>query len=119
VPKTILVTDDDPGLQNFFRIILEKAGYVVNVVSNGNLLLQNKFSLPNLFLLDKQLSGYDGIEICKVLKHRKRTSHIPVIMISANPNISSLSSEAGADAYIEKPFQLKDFLATVKSHVGE
>ena len=112
-----MITDDDPGLQDIFKLILEKAGYSVKVLSNGNDLLHNKYLLPDLFLLDKQLSGVDGIEVCKYLKSKKRTSHIPVIMVSANPNIASLSEQAGADAYIEKPFQVRDLLSTIEHYI--
>jgi DNA-binding response OmpR family regulator len=117
VKKKILITDDDPGLQDIFRIILEKAGYSVKVISNGNDLLHKKFLLPDLFILDKQLSGVDGIDVCKYLKSKKRTSHIPVIMVSANPNIAFLSAQAGAEAYIEKPFQVQDLLNTIKHYI--
>ena len=115
--KKILITDDDPGLQDMFKIILEKAGYSVKVLTNGNEILQNNFLLPDLFLLDKQLSGIDGIDICKYLKSKKRTCHIPVIMVSANPNIGALSEQAGADDYIEKPFQVKDLLKIIEHYI--
>jgi CheY-like chemotaxis protein len=79
--------------------------------------LNNKFDIPDLFLLDKQLSGVDGIDICRYLKEQKATSHLPVIMISANPNIGKLSEEAGADAYIEKPFEVKHLLEMVERYI--
>jgi DNA-binding response OmpR family regulator len=115
--KKILITEDDPGLQDIFKIILEKAGYEVEIISNGNTLLQNKFTPPNLFLLDKQLSGMDGLDICKHLKKQKNTQNIPVIMISANPSISVLSGDAGANAYIEKPFEKNYLLKMVEAHI--
>src|SRR5688500_6558781 len=114
VKKRILITDDDPGLQDIFKIILEKAGYSVKVLTNGNEILENNFLLLDLFLLDKQLSGIDGIDVCKYLKSKKRTCKIPVIMVSANPNIAALSEQAGADDYIEKPFQVKDLLTMIE-----
>jgi DNA-binding response OmpR family regulator len=117
VKKRILITDDDPGLQDIFKIILEKAGYSVKVLTNGNEILENNFLLPDLFLLDKQLSGIDGIDVCKYLKSKKRTCKIPVIMVSANPNIAALSEQAGADDYIEKPFQVKDLLTMIEHYI--
>jgi DNA-binding response OmpR family regulator len=53
--KTILVTDDDPGLQDIYKIILEKAGYKVTILSNGMDILNNQYEKPDIFLLDKQL----------------------------------------------------------------
>lgn len=115
--KKILVTDDDPGIRDIFKIIFETAGYDVQMIINGDDLLNNKFDIPDLFLLDKQLSGVDGIDICRYLKEQKATSHLPVIMISANPNIGKLSEEAGADAYIEKPFEVKHLLEMVERYI--
>ena len=80
--------------------------------------LKNKFTLPDLFLIDKQLSGYDGLDICRHLKNQAHTKNIPVIMISASPNIGALSKEAGADAYIEKPFEVKDLLRLVNFYAN-
>ena len=86
---------------------------------NGEDLLKNKFTLPDVFLIDKQLSGYDGLDICRHLKNKGRTKNIPVIMISASPNIGSLSKEAGADAFIEKPFEIKDLLRLVNFYADD
>ena len=115
--KKILVTDDDPGIGDILKIIFETAGYNVQLITNGDDLLNDQFEIPDLFLLDKQLSGVDGIDICRYLKGQKTTSHLPVIMISANPNIGKLSEEAGADAYIEKPFEVKYLLEMVKRYI--
>jgi DNA-binding response OmpR family regulator len=115
--KKILITEDDPGLQDIFKIILEKAGYDVEIISNGNPLLKDDFIIPDLFLLDKQLSGMNGIDICKHLKKQKKTRNIPVIMISANPGIGAMAQDAGANAYIEKPFEKNYLLKMVEEHI--
>ena len=111
--KKILVTEDDPGLQDIYQLILEKAGYEVMMYSNGNDILLNKFETPDLFLLDKQLSGADGLAICRFLKGQARTKQIPVNIISATVGIHKLVMEAGADAFIEKPFEKKYLLNTI------
>ena len=108
--KRILVADDDPGIQDIFKIILESAGYIVEIISNGEDLLDDNYTVPDLFLLDKRLSGIDGIDICHHLKNQEITAHIPVIMVSANPGIGVLAREAGADDFIEKPFDIKHLL---------
>jgi DNA-binding response OmpR family regulator len=116
--KKILVADDDPGIQDVFKIILERAGYDVEVISNGQEVLNNRYRIPHLFILDKQLSGVDGLDICKFLKAQRKTAGIPVIMVSANPQIGRLSKEAGADGYIEKPFEMKNFLKLVEKYLN-
>lgn len=108
--KKIIIADDDPGIQDIFRIIFEKAGYVTTIFSNGLNLLRNNYELPDIFLLDKQLSGFDGLEICRYLKSRTETKFIPVIMISATPGIRELAKEAGADDFLEKPFIMTQLL---------
>jgi DNA-binding response OmpR family regulator len=115
--KKILVTDDDPSLQDIFRIILEKAGYEVDVLSNGSDILHDHYEPPDLFLLDKQLSGVDGLDICKYLKSRKNTKDIPIIMVSATVGIGPTAKEAGADGFIEKPFDKKYLLEMVEEYI--
>jgi DNA-binding response OmpR family regulator len=117
VKKKILVADDDPGIQDIFRLILEREGFEVQMIPNGNQILKNQFHLPDIFILDKQLSGVDGLDICRFLKKQKRTAHLPVIMVSANPNIGVLASEAGADDYVEKPFEVKYLLKKIQTHI--
>ncbi len=105
--KHIILTDDDPGVQDAFRTALERAGYHVTVFANGNSLLEGRFEVPDIFLLDKQLSGVDGLDICRHLKSTPATANIPVIMLSATPQIDRLAKSAGADGFLEKPFRMR------------
>jgi DNA-binding response OmpR family regulator len=109
--KHILIIDDDPGIQDILRLIFQKAGYKVSVESNGRAILNDQYQVPDIFLLDRYLSGVDGTEICRHLKADCATRNIPVIMISASPDIGVNAMLAGADGYIEKPFNIKDLLA--------
>jgi DNA-binding response OmpR family regulator len=117
--KKVVVAEDDPGLQDVLKIILENAGYDVQIFPKGEMIMQRKFSNPDLFLLDKQLSGIDGIDICKFLKAHPTTRNIPVVMISANPNIEELAKGAGADNWIEKPFEVKTLLEMVGNYTPD
>jgi CheY-like chemotaxis protein len=116
--KKVLITDDDPGVQDVFRIIFQRAGYEVTVFSDGTALLAGTFELPDIFVLDKQLSGIDGLDICRHLKSREETRHIPIIMVSASPNIANMARAAGAEDFIEKPFRNKELVALVEKHVS-
>ncbi len=116
--KKILVADDDPGIQDIFAIILQKEGYSVEVLPEGTKILNDQYNLPDLFILDKQMPGTDGLDLCRYLKKQQKTKAIPVIMVSASPNISTLSIEAGADDYIEKPFEMAYLLEKVKYLCG-
>jgi DNA-binding response OmpR family regulator len=115
--KKIIVADDDPGIRDIFQLILEKAGYEIDLRSNGKEILSNTAPLPDLYLLDKQMSGTDGLEICRHLKSQEQTKHIPVIMISAAPDIGTLANKAGADDFIEKPFTVDFLLNRIKKNI--
>jgi len=114
----LIIADDDPGIQDVFRLIFERAGYEINIYSSGEQLLNNYFKVPDAFILDKQLSGIDGLDICRFLKSQERTRDVPVIMLSANPNIGTAAKEAGANDYLEKPFKIHDLLLMINKYVG-
>ncbi|MGN6530177.1 MAG: response regulator [Ginsengibacter sp.] len=111
--KKILITDDDIGVRHIFKLIFERAGYEVAIYEEAVPIFQNKFTTPDLFLLDKQLSGEDGLELCEFLKSQSATNKIPVIMVSATPGIREMAKKAGADDFIEKPFKMKELLKIV------
>ncbi|HEY5371894.1 MAG TPA: response regulator [Hanamia sp.] len=79
--------------------------------------MENKYKSPDLFLLDRQLSGYDGLNLRTFLKDQPATKHIPVIIVSATPGIGILANEAGADDFMEKPFHMKELLEKVKKWI--
>lgn len=116
--KKVLITDDDTAVQDAFQLIFERAGYEVTVLSEGTPLLEGTYERPDIFVLDKQLSGIDGLDICRHLKSQPETKDIPVIMVSASPSISRLAKAAGADDFIEKPFRNKDLVAMVDKYTA-
>ncbi len=111
--KTLLIIDDDPAIRELLRIILQRAGYNVDTACDAALISGNDFVFPDLFLLDRHLGGIDGLDICRQLKRDVRSCNIPVVMISASPDISQLSREAGADDFIEKPFDIAELTAKI------
>jgi DNA-binding response OmpR family regulator len=115
--KKILITDDDEGVQDIFKIILERAGYEVEIFGEAQSILENNYIHPDLFMLDRQLSGQDGLKVCRFLKSQNSTREIPVIIVSATPGLAKLALDAGADDFIEKPFQIKDLLGVVQKWI--
>lgn len=109
-----MVVDDDPGILDVFRIILSREGYNVQALPCGEDIYSDRYQPPDLFILDKQLSGINGLDVCRHLKGQEKTKAIPVIMVSANPGIGAQYAEAGAEAYIEKPFELSYLLKTIR-----
>ncbi len=105
--KKIILVDDDPDILEVVKLILERAGYDVKTFLRGMPLLENGYEPPDVIILDKQLPDIDGLEVCRQLKTMNKTKNIPVIMLSANPDIKHLGRNAGAVESIEKPFSPK------------
>lgn len=116
IKKKIAIADDDPGVQDIFKIIFEKAGYKTLNYVNGRELMNENDELPDVYILDKQLSGMNGLEICTKLKGGNRTKDIPVIMVSATPGLAELARNAGANDFLEKPFRTKELLDMVAKY---
>lgn len=75
--------------------------------------MNNDIEAPDVFILDKNISGTDGLAVCRYIKQCEVYKNVPVIMLSANPDIVKLAGEAGADGVIEKPFSLKRLRETL------
>lgn len=112
--KKVIFVDDDESILDIAKLIFSKAGYEVNLFSDGMPLVQGNFELPDIFILDKWLPEWDGLELCRMLKAEERTKDIPVIMLSAHTDIKKLAGSAGADGAIEKPFDIRRLLDMVE-----
>jgi DNA-binding response OmpR family regulator len=117
--RKIIIVEDDAAISDIIRIILTKNGYVVEEYLEGKSVIEYTRSWPDLFLLDKQLTDMDGLDICRHIKQQAETKDIPVIILSATPDLDQLAKEAGADAYIEKPFTAGHLLNTISNCIQE
>jgi CheY-like chemotaxis protein len=115
--KTVLITEDDPGILDALEIVFTRHGYNVSPYANGTALLADNFDKPDIFLIDRQLSGVDGLDICRHLKANPDTRDIPVIIFSASPHVLNHAIAAGADSFIEKPFSNQAVLDLVARFV--
>ena len=114
--KKIMIADDDTGILEAIQIMLEDEGYDVIVTLDGKAVQDMQDDLPDVLLLDIWMSGIDGTGICRYLKSQNRTKHIPIILCSANKDTQKLAKECGADDFIAKPFEMMDFLNTIKKY---
>ncbi len=113
--KKITFADDDPGILDAVGMLLEMEGYQVRAISNGqHLLPSEEESLPDIFILDIWMSGFDGRELCKTLKKNELTKSIPVILISAGNDLKQSASESGADDFLAKPFEIDHLLQKIQ-----
>jgi DNA-binding response OmpR family regulator len=115
--KKILVAEDDGDILLILQIILKNAGYDVQTIADGSDIINNKIDRPDLFILDKDLPGVDGLSLCKFLKLNKETAHIPIIMITCFHYLKNKATEVGADDFIEKPFEVQHLLETVEKYM--
>ncbi len=117
-PLAFFIIDDEPEILGAVKTVLEAQGHHVTLANIEDpqylLKLKDDQSKPDFILLDILLSGHDGRAICRELKSDPRTSAIPIIMFSAYPNAADSALAAGANAFLSKPFGLRELLSAVK-----
>jgi CheY-like chemotaxis protein len=103
----ILIFDDDPDILELCTIILSGRGYEVHTEQSCRTLLDTVASVsPDLIFMDNWIPDTGGIEATRSLKAHSRFRQIPVIYFSANNDVPQLAAQAGADDYINKPFDI-------------
>lgn len=112
--KKILIADDDEGIVDAITMILEVMGYDVEFTYDGGAVIDAVKSKPDLIMLDIWMSGYDGRDICKQLKNDPEFRKIPILMISASRDIRQSALDAGANDFMEKPFEMDSLLNRVE-----
>jgi CheY-like chemotaxis protein len=110
----IVLADDNHDTCYIIKKMLITAGYHVETLTEGKDILEPGFMVPDLFILDNFMPMIDGIALCKFLKVQGRTKNIPVILMSADHHIRSKAMKAGAQVFLEKPFQSTDLMENVK-----
>lgn len=113
--QKILIVDDDENIAELISLYLIKECFDTEIVGDGESALEAiKTYQPNIMLLDIMLPGIDGYE---VLREVRKTSNLPIIMLSAKGEVFDkvLGLELGADDYIMKPFDSKEMVARVKA----
>lgn len=117
-PKKILVVDDNPDILESVKLLLEFEDYQVQTLTKGSDIFKlEQKDYPDIILLDMWLSGEDGRDICRSLKSHEKMRHIPVMIISASHGLEQTSYDAGADAFVSKPFDINEVLAKISEFV--
>ena len=122
MPKKIMIIEDDADILDIMTYILTDKGY--EVISNGNstILSEVDNSYPDLILLDNRLPEGLGLEICKHYKQKWKAegkSICPIIIISADHELETLANRYNADGFLEKPFDVGNFLATITKFIKD
>lgn len=116
--KKILAVDDEPNILMSIEFILEMEGYEVHTARDGYEALEVAERVrPDLVLLDINMPGRDGYEVCRLLRERGEMAGIKVIMLTAKGQAleKKRGLEAGADEYVTKPFGAEDLLEKIRT----
>lgn len=116
----IFVVDDQPINLTVLGEILTVNGYATSFASDGKAALDAiKIELPDLILLDVMMPGIDGFEVCRQLKQDATVSDIPIIFLTAETQQNSVIAglELGAVDYVTKPFNEKELITRIQTHL--
>jgi DNA-binding response OmpR family regulator len=114
----VLVVDDTPANVRLLEAVLTTHGQQVRSADSGAAALDiaRGSDPPNLVLLDVQMPGMDGYEVCRRLRAHDETAHIPIVMITASGSTEKIRAlDSGADDFIARPFDQAELLARVRS----
>ncbi len=115
----VLVADDEDDIRGLVGLAVRRAGCeVVHSVSDGSsALAAARADLPDLTVLDVSMPGRTGLEVCAELRADPATAGIRVLLLSAGASPSDVARglDAGADAYLAKPFSVADLVRQIRS----
>ena len=115
VPRSVLIIEDDPRIRRIVQMTLQREGLDVVEADSGESGLERLSERDfDVVLLDLMLPGRDGFEVCRDIR---RTSNVPIIMVTARADSHDVVAglEAGADDYVSKPFVAKELSARIRA----
>ncbi len=115
--ERILIIQDSPSANAMLKFRLESGGFSVETAETGEEGVEKtKVSQYQLILLDYNLPGINGSQVCRILKEKDNTRNTPVVFMSAKDEekLSQITKEAGADGYIGLPFEGKTFIDKIR-----
>ena len=112
----LLLVEDDRALADLLIWHFDRDGYeIVRTADGDEALILAEERTPDVMILDWMIEGVSGIEVCRRLRRRERTAHVPIIMLTARGEESDRirGLETGADDYVTKPFSPRELIARV------
>ena len=113
--ELVLIVEDEPKIVRLARDYLERAGYRVLATADGReALVMARQEQPDMVVLDLNLPGMDGLDVCR---HLRQESDVPIIMLTARTDETDrlIGLELGADDYIPKPFSPRELVARIRA----
>lgn len=119
-PRSILIVDDDPVFCSIVRELLKRSGFQVLVAhSVREALGQLEVRLPDMILTDVMMPEVDGLQLVRRLRARAEWARIPTVVVSARvmEEEQAAAREAGADAFLAKPFSIGRLRSTIEDYM--
>lgn len=116
--KCILIYEDDQEILLLCKALLLKSNYRVATMSRcENVISDIKMLQPDLILMDLWIPEIGGEKAISLIKENPATTHVPVLVFSANADIKEICKKVNADGYIAKPFDIHSLKATIQQHI--
>lgn len=120
MPHRVLAVDDNIDTILILSAVLEKEGYNVITAKDGLEAVEKaERELPALIVLDLMMPKMNGFEVCRIIKGNPKTSHIPILMLTAkaDPFSREQGLALGANEYLTKPLNPKEILTKIRQHL--
>ena len=113
----VLVIEDNDDIRNFLRLTLEPSYRVFDAIDGETGIEKATEIIPDIVICDVMMPGKDGFDVTKILKKQEKTSHVPIILLTAKAGVENRIAglETGADAYVPKPFSSEELHARIKN----
>ncbi len=119
MPGRVMLFDDDTDLLEVCSIVLKSKNYIVLALNKcSDIAHEVKSFSPNVILMDNWIPDVGGVKATQLLKNNPELKSIPVIFFSANDRVEDLAREAGAEFYLQKPFEIEELETTVSKAIA-
>ena len=115
--RKVIIIDDDEDSRKLLQTFLRLRNFSVQAFATAEDFLQQPALNADLFIIDINLGGMSGVEVCQHIKEDSLNKHTPVIIVSAHPEVERLSLDACADDFLARPFSPSLLLEKINKHL--